>query len=269
MLESAIKSHNTAPATSQQAQPGKKVLQWRENDRMGGKVPVWAPAGAVDSGPQAQIAATLSSAVPPAEKPGFESALAYADAKNHAPATPEEFGFGDLIDMVNPLQHLPVVGYLYRELTGDEIKPIGRIIGGGVYGGFAGIATGLIETVVEHETGKSVGENVYAMVAEGQKPTYRSETVDEPEKRLNAAIKTAQDDDVKDLPGSAISFADLGHRSGKSYERVPAADGRTAGTTYRERLKDPAPALPREPITQLHFDPLPLRLRSEMTGENF
>ena len=31
--------------------------------------------------------------------------------------------------MINPLQHIPVVSYLYRQFTGDSIRPIGQIVG--------------------------------------------------------------------------------------------------------------------------------------------
>ena len=32
------------------------------------------------------------------------------------------FSFGDILDFLNPLQNLPVVGSLYRAVTGDEIS---------------------------------------------------------------------------------------------------------------------------------------------------
>ena len=43
--------------------------------------------------------------------------------------------FRDVLDLVNPLQHIPVVGYLYRKLTGDTIDPAIRIAGGALFGG--------------------------------------------------------------------------------------------------------------------------------------
>ncbi|MGB6086494.1 MAG: hypothetical protein WBF74_07845, partial [Parvibaculum sp.] len=32
-----------------------------------------------------------------------------------------EFGFSDFLDVINPLQHIPIVSSIYRELTGDEL----------------------------------------------------------------------------------------------------------------------------------------------------
>lgn len=70
------------------------------------------------------------------------------------------FGFDDFLDIINPLQHIPVISSLYRELTGDEINPGSRIIGGGVFGGAIGLATSVVNTAIEAGTGKDAGEHV-------------------------------------------------------------------------------------------------------------
>ena len=49
-------------------------------------------------------------------------------------------GFADLLDMVNPLQHIPVIGSIYRQISGDEIRPIIKIAGGALFGGPLGAA---------------------------------------------------------------------------------------------------------------------------------
>ncbi len=74
------------------------------------------------------------------------------------------FGFFDLLDMVNPLQHIPLVNIAYRAITGDEIKPISQIIGGGVFGGALGVAGGLVNAVIKEETGEDVAGNVISLV---------------------------------------------------------------------------------------------------------
>lgn len=43
--------------------------------------------------------------------------------------------FADIIDIVNPLQHIPIVSTFYRKLTGDAIDPAIRIAGGALFGG--------------------------------------------------------------------------------------------------------------------------------------
>lgn len=187
-----------APPASVNAGDGtRKVLHWQKNERMGGMVPVWEKADASEK---------LSQAAPLDAPGSFESALAYADADIPRTAPEDEaFGFGDLLDMVNPLQHLPIVGYLYRELTGDDIKPVAKIVGGGLYGGFAGAAVGLVDTAITYETGKSLTGNVVLFVTDGDGPSYRS-SLDAPEQRLNEAVRMAGDSPAT-LPPAAMGFA--------------------------------------------------------------
>lgn len=75
------------------------------------------------------------------------------------------FDVFDFLDMINPLQHIPVVNYAYRYLTGDNIKPISSIIGGAVFAGPVGAATGLVSTVVAREAGSSLPETVLSMAS--------------------------------------------------------------------------------------------------------
>lgn len=49
------------------------------------------------------------------------------------------FGFGDFLDMINPLHHIPVVGQVYRAVTGDTISDKARLAGGGLFAGPLGI----------------------------------------------------------------------------------------------------------------------------------
>jgi len=67
-------------------------------------------------------------------------------------STAEGFGEGEgffstLLDVINPLQHIPLVSTLYREITGDEISPSARILGGGLFGGRGNRAGTLVGAV--------------------------------------------------------------------------------------------------------------------------
>ena len=54
------------------------------------------------------------------------------------------FSFNDLLDLINPLQHIPVVATLYRAITNDEIAPGPRMVGGAIYlGGPLGFVSAL------------------------------------------------------------------------------------------------------------------------------
>lgn len=70
-----------------------------------------------------------------------------------------------VIDIINPLQHIPVISTMYRHLTGDELSPVARIAGGTLYGGPIGAAMGVVNAAVESSTGKDLGGNMLAMVS--------------------------------------------------------------------------------------------------------
>ena len=72
--------------------------------------------------------------------------------------------FGDVLDVINPLQHIPIVSAFYRRITGDEIGMAPRIIGDGLFGGFIGFIASLANIVVEQTTGKDVGEHVATLM---------------------------------------------------------------------------------------------------------
>jgi hypothetical protein len=56
------------------------------------------------------------------------------------------FTFGDIIDIVNPLQHIPIVNNIYRKITGDVIAPAMEIAGGALFGGPLGAAMSMVTT---------------------------------------------------------------------------------------------------------------------------
>ncbi len=237
-----------------QALHKQKVLRMRTNDRMAGSVPVWT----VEKTAKETVSQSLSLAlngISPSQQ-SFETALAYAQESNGSAANSDEFGFGDILDMVNPLHHIPLIGSLYRELTGDEIKPISKIIGGGVFGGASGAASGLVNVIIEEETGKDIAGNVMSMISGGDEGSGKI-VPDHPEKRLNHTIKRLVAGENTELPGSVIAFADLGGGKQKIYERTEAAGGRTAGTMVSERKAALEYLPPREPITKLALSPMP------------
>jgi hypothetical protein len=70
--------------------------------------------------------------------------------------------FKDLIDIINPLQHIPIINTIYRELTGDEPGAVSRVAGGALYGGVIGLALASADTAFADTTGKDVGETIWA-----------------------------------------------------------------------------------------------------------
>ncbi|HVP86395.1 MAG TPA: hypothetical protein VMS78_16860 [Rhizomicrobium sp.] len=74
------------------------------------------------------------------------------------------FSFDDFLDIINPLQHIPVVSTIYRHLTGDTIKPFERLAGDTLFGGLWGGVSSAANLIFEHITGKDFGDTAYAMV---------------------------------------------------------------------------------------------------------
>jgi hypothetical protein len=78
--------------------------------------------------------------------------------------------FDDFIDMINPLQHIPLVSSIYRAVTGETINPISRIAGDTMYGGIFGLASAGLsalgavgdEVVAANNGGKSISDTVAA-----------------------------------------------------------------------------------------------------------
>lgn len=71
-------------------------------------------------------------------------------------------GFTDILSAINPLQHLPIIGTIYRAVTGDTIGNVARVVGDTIYGGVIGLASGLIDVASIESTGKDVGQHVVA-----------------------------------------------------------------------------------------------------------
>lgn len=269
MIDPAAYQDYTAQ-TAQKKAACKTVFCMRTDDRMAGSVPVWEGRKSALAKVEQDLSAAAASAGGDNALP--QSALAYGvheEITYHAAAQPDSpFGFADLLDMINPLQHIPVVNNIYRHVTGDEIKPAARIVGGAVFGGFLGAAGGLANTILEEETGKDLSGNVLAMVA-GQTPRGAEMVAadagivrEEPEQVLSAAL--AERDypvtAVEELPASLLGFTNANPLAvDKTHKLIPLPDARSAGRMMavgaqaESQSRGPMMLSPRTPITQVSF----------------
>ena len=94
-----------------------------------------------------------------------------------------EFTFNDLIDIINPLQHLPVVSTIYRAITGDEISTHARAIGGGLYGGPLGMLAAGAIMAIEEAAGTNPSEQLAAL--------FNSDSGDAPEQAGGVQVAAA------------------------------------------------------------------------------
>ncbi|PZQ46269.1 MAG: hypothetical protein DI551_05445 [Micavibrio aeruginosavorus] len=108
----------------------------------------------------------------------------------------DEYSFNDVLDIINPLQHLPVIGTLYRKFTGDTIKPMSDIIGGAIFGGPIGAVASTVNVCVKGTTGKDITENAFAMAGldvtpDGDKPVIQYDIPKDEIKLASATISDA------------------------------------------------------------------------------
>ncbi len=178
------------------------------------------------------------------------------DDDGFKPFGKEGFSFFDLIDVVNPLQHIPLIGTLYRGLTGDTIDPLPRIAGSTLFFGPVGAAFSTANVVLEEVSGQDAGEHIMtalksggvgfgAATAEAGAPAHAVSVVaSEPAAvGTDAAAGFATDD-----PVSAWARGELAYRAELARGRN-LADAGAAATPAPVQFTAPAPGKPTVPTT--------------------
>ncbi len=150
-------SASPAPAKAESGYPAWRASMEKTVSRMQGEPRTAGPIPSFGRMVNANTVVAQSYA-PSHADPAQATGLAYETAPNN-----DEYTFEDLVDMINPLHHVPVIGNIYRKLTGDTIKPMSNIIGGGVFGGPIGAIGSTINTLVKSTTGKDIAENALAI----------------------------------------------------------------------------------------------------------
>ncbi|HEY4113042.1 MAG TPA: hypothetical protein VGM17_03185 [Rhizomicrobium sp.] len=116
-------------------------------------------------GIQTSFLATATEARLKAKADALASANPAGSAKPTTEASKDDgLSFDDLLDVVNPLQHFPIVSTLYRHYAHDEIKPLPKIAGDALYGGLPGLISSVADFAFEKITGKNFGDTVLAMI---------------------------------------------------------------------------------------------------------
>ena len=63
--------------------------------------------------------------------------------------------FDDFLDLINPLQHLPIISTFYRAVTGDEISIGSRVLGGALFGGIIGFVAAMVNAFIADTTART------------------------------------------------------------------------------------------------------------------
>ncbi len=72
-------------------------------------------------------------------------------------------GWHDLVDLINPLQHIPLVNVIYRRLTGDNINGAAELLGAIPFGPLSTLSA-IANLAVRDASGRDIGSNVIAMI---------------------------------------------------------------------------------------------------------
>ena len=90
------------------------------------------------------------------------------------------FNFKDVLDLINPLHHIPIVGAVYRSLSDDKIAPAIKLAGGALFGGAAGAglaAIGLITNKNKAPKPFNIDNNSY--YSNFKKPSANTISIDD------------------------------------------------------------------------------------------
>nr|WP_298683101.1 hypothetical protein [uncultured Dongia sp.] len=74
-----------------------------------------------------------------------------------------KFGWDDFVDIINPLQHIPVVAQIYRAVTGDQAYGLSAFVGALPFGPIS-VASAVVDTMVRSQTGRDAGTDLAARI---------------------------------------------------------------------------------------------------------
>jgi hypothetical protein len=175
--------------------------------------------GSVVSAPPDPVGTQLAFFAPPAPPAPPESGETKAQAPADSLVTrlfgADGFNFLDLLDVINPLQHIPFVSTLYRALTGDTIAPASRVAGGALFGGPIGAAVSLVNTIVAEWSGKDISDHVVAFFTGGDSAD------DAPQMAGDLPETEAAGGTPKQTPGPPAGLAAAGHRAAPAPSAAP------------------------------------------------
>jgi hypothetical protein len=153
----------------------------------------------------AEYHAMIASPGPAGVRPA--SVLAQSDSAVSANATdtkPHEGFFHHLWDVVNPLQHIPVIGTIYRAVTGERLDAVEKIAGDTLYGGLWGAVSSIADVAFEGLTGKSFEDTALALFKGDGRTKLASTKIVAPSITANSSLPSA---DLPALPASAAVAA--------------------------------------------------------------
>lgn len=113
--------------------------------------------------------------------------------------------FQHLWNVVNPLQHVPVIGTIYRAITGEHLDAVEKIAGDSLYGGIWGAISSVADVAFEGLTGKSFEDTALALFKSGHGAKVASTKVMAPTIAADIAVPSADLPSLPAMPGIAAN----------------------------------------------------------------
>lgn len=154
-------------------------------------------------------------------------------------AVPEvDLAFADILDLFNPLQHIPIVSSIYRAVTGDEISGPATVLGGALFGGPLGFVAGIVEAISSQIAGESLGEMAIAAAFGGVEQGHGQ--------GQTTAVAAADPADARPTPSRVAAQAPE-----PEIRAAPAAFHTAAKSTEMPAKLKPVPVIPvsEQPLT--------------------
>ncbi len=176
-----------------------------------------------------------------------------------------EFSLAAVIDVINPLQHIPIVSTIYRELTGDQIGHAARLAGDVLFLGPRGGLTAMANILVQESSGKDIGEHALAMfkddapaTAVANAPASAGEqnqvaSAGEPNQVASASPAALSADEkalaellppgALPIPGRSIDFADAALRPAAFADKPAMPPAAASAASVDDDVPPPPPRL--------------------------
>lgn len=171
----------------------------------------------------------------PSEELRRATSVAPAEGAASESGNEQSFSFSDFLSIINPLQHIPIVGSIYRAITGDTIKPAARVIGGALFGGPVGLIASAFNAMIEQTKGKDLGDQAIALFvpdkgsAPSGDPATQFAKAADPEPQPEIASSLVTDDAIAANPPSRNLFTRASATSAAATPLV--GPDRTLGTS--------------------------------------
>ena len=190
-------------------------------------------------GPQTAAARTLNGPAPSG-----------ASERAGAGETDAGISFGDFLDIINPLQHIPIVNSIYREITGDQASVVSKVAGGALFGGVFGFVASLVDGIVETATGKDASSHLVALLRSGEQDfgpdtvqgtdvasleNWGGEKGEGDDLRQVASAEPLGDDDIEYAPTPMVQQIAPVQAQAKQVVRSATDDTRALANLYQSR----------------------------------